>query len=124
MYNDAAARSHNMSNSGIYSSSGNGFLSNKPASALVTNFNKNAPDSHMSDYYVQDASFARIDNITAGYSFDKVLDVFSGGRIYASLQNPLIITNYSGLDPEIFDGIDRDLYPRPVVTMIGLSLKF
>lgn len=124
MYNDAAARSHNMSNSGIYSSSGNGFLSNKPASALVTNFNKNAPDSHMSDYYVQDASFARIDNITAGYSFDKVLDVFSGGRIYASVQNPLIITNYSGLDPEIFDGIDRDLYPRPVVTMIGLSLKF
>ncbi len=124
MYNDVAARSHNMSDTGIFSSSGNGYFVNKPASALVTNFTENKPDSHFSDYYIQDASFVRVDNISLGYSFKKALDVISSGRIFATVQNPLVFTNYTGLDPEVFDGIDRELYPRPIITMIGVSLKF
>jgi len=122
MFNDVAARSHDMSNTGIWSTSG--FFSNKPQSALETNFNKNATNAHLSDYYVQDASFIRMDNITAGYSFKKLFGVISEARIYATVQNPFVLTNYKGLDPEKFDGIDRDLYPRPMVSLIGLSLKF
>lgn len=124
VYNDVAARSHNMSDTGLYSSSGNGYFINKPASALVTNFTENNNIQHFSDYYVQNASFVRVDNITLGYSFKKISDVITSGRIFATVQNPLVITNYSGLDPEVFDGIDRELYPRPVVTMLGVSLKF
>ncbi|MDD3196406.1 MAG: TonB-dependent receptor [Paludibacter sp.] len=122
MFNDVAARSHDMSDTGIWSTSG--FFSNKPRSAMETNFNQNKTNAHLSDYYVQDASFLRMDNITAGYSFKDILGVISEARIYATVQNPFVITAYSGLDPEKFDGIDRDLYPRPMVSLIGVSLKF
>lgn len=122
MYNDRASSSHNMSDTGIYSTSGS--FSNKPASALVTNFTGNKTNAHMSDYYVQDASFLRVDNVTAGYSFTKLFDVISEARIYATVQNPFVYSKYSGLDPEKFDGIDNDLYPRPMISMIGVSLKF
>jgi iron complex outermembrane receptor protein len=111
-----------MSNTGIWSTSGS--FSNKPKSALETNFTQNKTNAHLSDYYVQDASFLRMDNITAGYSFTNLFGVISDARIYATVQNPFVITNYSGLDPEKFDGIDRDLYPRPMVSLIGVSLKF
>lgn len=122
MFNDVAARSHDMSDTGIWSTSG--FFANKPRSAMETNFNQNKTNAHLSDYYVQDASFLRMDNITAGYSFKDILGVISEARIYATVQNPFVITAYSGLDPEKFDGIDRDLYPRPMVSLIGVSLKF
>jgi len=122
MFNDVAARSHDMSNTGIWSTSGS--FSNKPKSALETNFTQNKTNAHLSDYYVQDASFLRMDNITAGYSFKNLFGVISDARIYATVQNPFVITSYKGLDPEKFDGIDRDLYPRPMVSLIGVSLKF
>lgn len=122
MFNDVAARSHDMSDTGIWSTSG--FFANKPRSAMETMFNQNKTNAHLSDYYVQDASFLRMDNITAGYSFKDILGVISEARIYATVQNPFVITAYSGLDPEKFDGIDRDLYPRPMVSLIGVSLKF
>lgn len=122
MYNDRAAGSHNMSDTGIWSTSGS--FSNKPASALVTNFTQNKTNSHLSDYYVQDASFLRMDNITAGYSFKNLFGVITDARIFATVQNPFIITQYSGLDPEKFNGIDNDLYPRPMVSLVGVSLKF
>jgi iron complex outermembrane receptor protein len=111
-----------MSDTGIWSSSG--FFVNKPASALLTNFTNNASNAHMSDYYVQDASFVRVDNVSLGYSFKNLWKVVRDGRVYVNVQNPLVITNYTGLDPEVFEGIDRELYPRPVITMLGVSLKF
>jgi TonB-dependent starch-binding outer membrane protein SusC len=90
----------------------------------VTNFTENKPNAHLSDYYIQDASFLRCDNISLGYSFGKLFDVISSGRLYASVQNPFVLSNYSGFDPEKFDGIGNDLYPRPIISLIGLSLKF
>jgi len=124
MYNDVAARNHNMSDTGIYSSSGEGYFINKPASAIETNFTQNKSNVHFSDYYVQDASFVRIDNISLGYTFKNLFKTIKDGRIYVNVQNPVVFTKYTGLDPEIFGGIDKDLYPRPIVTMLGLSLKF
>jgi len=52
------------------------------------------------------------------------LNVISGGRIYATVQNPFVITKYKGLDPEVFGGLDSNVYPKPVITVIGLSLNF
>ena len=82
-------------------------------------------NNFMFDYYVQNVSFARIDNITAGYSFNKILGgLISGGRISATVQNPFVFTNYKGLDPEIFGGIDGNIYPKPIVSVLGLTLNF
>jgi iron complex outermembrane receptor protein len=92
-------------------------------SAFETNFTGGSGITFMSDYYVQKASFLRVDNITVGYSFDN-LGFISGGRISATVQNPFVITDYKGLDPEIFNGIDGSIYPKPVLTVIGLTLNF
>jgi iron complex outermembrane receptor protein len=73
------------------------------------------------DYFVENASFLRIDNITLGYSFkaDKIT-----GRAYVTVQNPCVFSSYSGLDPEVFGGIDNNIYPRSMTSLIGLSLQF
>ena len=106
------------SNLDVYSTLG--FFSNRPLSALDTQF-FGTDDSYASDYYVQNASFLRCDNITLGYSFKG--SVFSG-RVYATVQNPFVITGYNGIDPEVNGGIDNNIYPRPLVSLIGLTLDF
>lgn len=68
-------------------------------------------------------------NITLGYSFNKLFGVL-GGRIYGTVQNPFVITKYKGLDPEVANaadktfGIDKNVYPRPLVGILGVSLNF
>ncbi|MDD2799161.1 MAG: TonB-dependent receptor [Bacteroidales bacterium] len=121
VYNDVDARSSNVGVAGVWSTSG--FFSNKPSSALVTNF-AGGTNNYFSDYYIQDASFLRCDNITLGYSFKNLFKVISSGRIYATVQNPFVVTKYKGLDPEIFGGIDNSIYPRPMVSLVGLNLSF
>ncbi len=80
-------------------------------------------NGQFSDYYLEDASFLRCDNIALGYQFG---DMIKNGsvRLYGSVTNPFIITNYSGQDPENFDGIDNNFYPRPTVYTIGINLDF
>ncbi|MGN1239582.1 MAG: SusC/RagA family TonB-linked outer membrane protein [Paludibacteraceae bacterium] len=73
------------------------------------------------DYFVENGSFLRIDNITLGYSFQKPK---ISGRVYLTVQNPCIISKYSGLDPEVFGGIDNNIYPRSMTSLVGLSLQF
>lgn len=121
IYNSVDAERLNVGKSGIWSTLG--FFSNKPRSAFNTNFS-GGEKSYLSDYYVQNASFARIDNITAGYSFDKLFGFISGGRLSLTVQNPLVITAYKGLDPEVFGGIDGNIYPKPIMTVLGLTLNF
>ena len=76
-----------------------------------------------SDYFVQNASFLRIDNITLGYNLNKVMDKFNV-RLSGSVQNVLVVSPYSGLDPEINGGIDNNVYPRPRTFMFGVSVDF
>lgn len=121
VYNAVDAERANVGSSGVWSSLG--FFNNKPQSAFETNFSGRSTLQYLSDYFVQNASFLRCDNITIGYSFSKMFDVISGGRIYLAVQNPFIITKYKGLDPEVFGGIDSNLYPRPFVTMLGLNIN-
>ena len=96
-------------------------LINRPASALRTNFQIGQP---LSDYYVQNASFLRVDNIVLGYSFGKSRNWPVAGRVYATVQNPFIFTKYQGVDPEVFGGYDGTLYPRPITFLFGLNLNF
>ena len=89
------------------------------------NFNQ---AQYLSDYYVRDASFFKIDNITLGYTFDvcrsKVLDRLFSINLFATVQNVCTFTRYDGLDPEIFSGIDNNLYPRPRTYVLGLKFNF
>lgn len=99
-----------------------GFLKNRMNSASYSNFE--APQ-YQSSYYVQNASFLRMDNISVGYTFSDVIKNVSSIRVYGTVQNPFVITSYDGLDPEFNnEGIDKNIYPRPRVYMLGLSLKF
>lgn len=99
-----------------------GFLKNRVSSASDTNFSQ---AQFISDYYIQNASFLRMDNISLGYTFLKPFKGLESARLYATVQNPFIITKYKGLDPEFNnDGIDNNIYPRPRIYMLGLSLNF
>ena len=104
----------------------NNFTSNRLDSALWSNFNQAC---YLSDYYVRNASFFKFDNITLGYTFPQLcksakLDRALGLNIYATIQNVATITRYDGLDPEVFSGIDNNLYPRPRTYILGLKFNF
>ena len=99
-------------------------ISNLPTSVLQTNF-QNTENVILSDAYVENASFLRMDNITLGYTFNKLLNSKLQLRLSASVQNVFVITNYSGLDPEVFNnGIDDTIYPRPRTFLFNTSINF
>jgi iron complex outermembrane receptor protein len=101
-----------------------GFLKNVVTSASYTNF---VEPQYLSSYYIQEASFLRMDNVSLGYTFDD-LGIWrenQRGRISFTVQNPFVITDYKGIDPEFSnDGIDNNIYPHPRVFILGLSLNF
>jgi TonB-linked SusC/RagA family outer membrane protein len=103
----------------------NAVLGNIPTSVLNTNFNTTA-DVIASDIYLENGSFLRMDNITLGYTFDRPIKKFASNsiRLWAGMQNVFTLTNYSGLDPEVFDGIDNTTYPRPRTFLLGANIKF
>ena len=82
----------------------------------------------LTDYLVQNASFFKCDNITAGYNFDKLAktDKYEGisGRVYVSCSNVFTITKYKGIDPEQPGGMEGSIYPRSRTYLIGLNLNF
>lgn len=87
-------------------------------------FEKTSTETAMSSYYVQNGSFLRCDNITLGYTWDNLLDNRLRLRLYGACQNPFVITKYKGLDPEIFSGVDQDVYPRPITFSFGIVASF
>ena len=100
-----------------------GFLRNIHSDYLNTGFMDYTETSLLSDHYVQEASFFKIDNITLGYTLKdayKDTDI----RFYGSAQNVLTVTNYEGLDPEIYGGIDSNFYPRPRSFVFGVNIDF
>jgi TonB-dependent starch-binding outer membrane protein SusC len=101
------------------------YLSNASTDIYKSHFY--APQ-YYSDYYVQNASFLRVDNIGVGYNFGRISRTTSL-RVSANCQNVFVITKYSGQDPEITlggttPGIDNNLYPRPRNFTVGASLNF
>ncbi|WP_435416503.1 SusC/RagA family TonB-linked outer membrane protein [Polaribacter aestuariivivens] len=103
----------------------NAVLGNVPTSVLETNFQRTS-DVILSDIYLENASFLRMDNITLGYTFDRPIKKFASNsiRLWAGMQNVFTVTNYSGLDPEVFNGIDNTIYPRPRTFLVGANIKF
>ena len=77
-----------------------------------------------SDYWLEKGNFFRIDNITLGYTFHKLWNSSSSLRLKFSVSNVATISGYTGIDPELSDGIDRDVYPRPRTFSIGANLSF
>ena len=77
-----------------------------------------------SDMWLEDGSFFRFDNVTLGYTFDRLWNDSSRLRLTFSVSNIATITGYSGLDPELADGIDREVYPRPRTYTLGVNLTF
>lgn len=78
----------------------------------------------LSDYYVQNASFFKMDNLSAGYNFDNMLSQKLKARLSFTVQNAFVITKYKGLDPELDGGIDNNIYPRPRTFLVGLNVTF
>ena len=121
VYNDVEASRSNMNE--LWNS---GYLEQRPKSTIDLNWQTSK--WVQSDYFVRNASFLKCDNITLGYSFERVLKTGSwhglSGRLYATASNVFTISKYKGLDPEVFNGIDYDLYPRPTSFILGLSLNF
>lgn len=95
-------------------------LNNLSSSYLKTGFRER---QFLSDYYVENASFLKMDNITLTYNFGKLWNCFNLNAS-AMVQNVFTVTNYSGVDPEVPNGMDSSFYPRPRIFSLGLGLDF
>ena len=118
VFNDLEAGASNMAT--LWAESG--YLTNRPKNVIEKNWK--TYDAILSDYFVQNASFLKMDNITLGYSFDQLFGTKISGRVYATASNVFTITDYKGIDPEVSYGIDNSLYPRPFTALLGVSLNF
>jgi len=105
-------------------------LRNVTTDVLRTNFEQDRSELTFSDYFVQDASFVRLDNMSLGYTFENLFQKNIRMRVFGAMQNVFVITNYEGLDPEVIDvtnntaGVDNNIFPRPFITQFGISLDF
>lgn len=101
----------------------NSFVSNRLVSATKTNFSSQA--QYFSDYYVRDASFFKIDKVTLNYTLHGLPDLKSVTvNLFATVQNLCTFTKYKGIDPEIYSGIDNNMYPRPRLFVLGTKIDF
>jgi iron complex outermembrane receptor protein len=97
------------------------YLSNVTTGALDSEF-ENA--YYLSDYYLQNASFFRMDNISLSYKFENLANQGINMTVSGTVNNAFVITKYDGIDPEIFGGIDNNFYPRPTAFVLGVNVNF
>ncbi len=97
------------------------YLQNGTTDVLHTQF---AYSQALSDYYIQNASFLKMDNIGLTYNFGKLGKSRFGLMLNANCQNVFTVTKYTGVDPEIFGGIDNKFYPRPRIYTLGANVTF
>lgn len=112
----------------LYGSSG--YLGNQHSEILNQGFNNT---QYFSDYYIRNASFMKVDHITLGYNFSNLSGAIRGIRLFATVQNPLVVTKYEGIDPEVFRfdgterntlfGIDNNIYPRSRTFLFGVNVR-
>ena len=103
----------------------NQFVSNRVSSAPKSMFSQ---AQYLSDYYLQDGSFVKLDNFTLGYTIPSLFYVTADRpfslNIFGTVQNICTFTRYTGIDPEIFGGIDGTVYPRPRTFILGAKVNF
>jgi len=100
---------------------GQNYLNNAHRNVLASGF-KNRQT--WSDYYLENASFLRMDNLYLNYDVGKVWNGKASLKVNLNVQNVFVITKYDGLDPELSGGIDGTVYPRPRMYAVGLNLNF
>ena len=126
VFNDVLRGSSNVGPTGGWVQSA--YMANHLTDALARNWQTWELTANQSDYYVQNASFLKCDNITLGYSFNNLFKSASyhglSGRLSVAASNVFTITKYDGLDPEINNGVDQNMYPRPFSVVVGLNLNF
>lgn len=121
MYNNVAANKGVLQSGVRYSD----VISNIHSDYLNSGFQQEGNNRLFSDYYIQNASWFKLDNITVGYTLQNPLgNDNSKLRIYGAVQNVFTITDYDGIDPEIFSGVDKTIYPRARMFMLGFNLDF
>ena len=104
-----------------------GYISNLSTYVLKTNWTETMSEyQQVSDMFLENASFFRLDDINVGYTFDQFKNWKGKIRVGASVQNVFTITDYSGLDPEltVADGVDNNLIPRPRLYTVRLNINF
>ena len=125
VYNNMASKAGSLQNI-----SNNDYLSNISTSYLDTGFKR---AQYLSDYYVENGSFLRMDNLNIGYNFPHFINDKYKLRVSLSAQNVFLITKYSGLDPELLttelngttkSGIDNNAYQRPRIYSLGFNFQF
>ena len=99
-------------------------LNNINPSFFESGFVNEGNNRYFSDYYIRDASFIKLDNISVGYSFEEPFGKNTSVRTSLGVQNALIFTKYKGLDPEILSGIDQTIYPRARMFVLGCNVNF
>ena len=102
----------------------NNFTNNRVVTAPQTNFRSSG--QYLSDYYVRNASFLKLDNITLSYRFNlgKACDRDLTLDLFGTVSNVATLTGYKGIDPEIAGGIDNNMYPRPRTYILGVKFNF
>ena len=136
VYNDLFAGQANVSYNALWAQGT--YLGNRPRAVMANNWQTYDIEATHSDMYVKNASFLKCDNITLGYSFhNKAVGTFTNsadgkktttrgisGRVYLTANNVFCVTKYAGIDPEVFGGIDNNMYPRPFTMVLGINLNF
>jgi TonB-linked SusC/RagA family outer membrane protein len=102
-----------------------GILNNAGTDLYNTNFSGSSGTQYLSDYFIKNASFLKMDNVGLSYNVGKLSRTGNTTmRISANVQNVFIVSDYKGLDPELSTGIDYNLYPRPRTYTLGLNVGF
>ena len=110
---------NNVRSGAYFDPSSAGFVSNVNREAVNSGFNT---AQYFSDYFIENGSFLRMENITLGYNFGSLVKKDSNLSLSFAVQNAFLVTKYKGLDPEVIDGIDNTIYPRPRTFTVGLNL--
>ena len=98
-----------------------GFFNNVPPAIRDSEFLNNQSST---SYYIQDASFFKMDNISVGYNVDRFFRDNVKFRASLTVRNAFIISQYDGIDPEVGGGIDNGIYPRPRIIVLGFNFNF
>ncbi|MHB9039717.1 MAG: SusC/RagA family TonB-linked outer membrane protein [Melioribacteraceae bacterium] len=114
---------NNASNRALYQQVYNqsGYLSNILTDVRKTNF---TTAQYWSSVYLENGSYFKMDYVSLGYNFTSIFGNNLSGRLGLSVQNVFTITKYTGLDPEVDNGIDNNIYPRPRTYMLSISLNY
>ncbi|MEM7161444.1 MAG: SusC/RagA family TonB-linked outer membrane protein [Bacteroidota bacterium] len=115
------------SNRGFFESvpaPGQGFITNLNNSFNESGFITSNPEQFLSDYYLEKANFIRMDYFNVGYDFGKVFKESAQFNAGIVINNVFVLSDYSGIDPEVADGIDKNIYPRPRIYSLNLNFTF